>query len=71
MRISKIDELSSLVICNVKDGIGVTLYDTFFVDSSISLIVLRTASAHQCLHLVQPSKTILEKLEITLERLES
>jgi len=71
VRVSKIDELSSLVICDVEDGIGVTLYDTFFVDGSISLIVLRTASAHQCLHLVQPSKTILEKLEITLECLES
>ena len=70
VRIPQLDKLCSEIVSDVKDGIGVTLDDSFFIDSSIAHLVLWATSAHQSLDLVKVPQLVGEDLQVVLVVLE-
>jgi len=71
MRVSKLDELLTLIVSNIKNSIRMTLNDTFLVNSTITLIVLRRTGTHQGLDFVEVSQLRCKKLEIVFVCLQS
>lgn len=68
VRVSKLYELLALVVSDVKDGIGVTLDNSFLVD--VRVLTLGATSTHECLVGVEFTHPLGKALDIVLERLQ-
>lgn len=71
VRVPQVEELLTLEVSNIENGISVTLNDTLFVGGSISELVLWRTGSHQGLDFVKIAKTGFKKLDIALEGLKS
>lgn len=71
VRVPQVEELLTLEVSNIENGVSVTLNDTLFVSGSISKLVLWRTGSHQGLDFVKIAKTGFKKLDIALEGLKS